>query len=115
MLRLIFRWEIFYFLHPHFGYGCFFTGSSPCSHSLSGRYGCESLCVERPTNDSQPLPLSRTCLCSDVYSTRTVPRGATSNDEQCLCGKGEIKTNGTCQKGTSGMQNQTVLMLTVTQ
>ena len=56
---------------------------------------CTSICVERPGSAASPLPLNRTCLCSDSFESIT-KNELGSNDEKCGCGTGDVLVNGTC-------------------
>ena len=63
---------------------------SPCVHSSNQ---CSSLCVERPASLTTPMPLNRTCLCADFFTSSG--RHA-SGDEECHCGAGEMRDGDVC-------------------
>ncbi|KAI0231546.1 Low-density lipoprotein receptor-related protein 2 [Lamellibrachia satsuma] len=79
-------------------------GVSPCRVTTA----CISLCLERPVNDSVPLPLHYTCLCSDSFPIKQVMG---NNSENCLCYDGERlnQTTGMCTTSNSSC-NETEFM-----
>jgi hypothetical protein len=64
-------------------------GDNPCTH---GNGLCRSLCTLRPNSaDLASSGLNRTCLCSDMYVTKTLKPN--SADETCECLPGETFDN----------------------
>ena len=80
--------------------------ASPCSRANGG---CTSICVERPHSASQPLPLNRTCLCSELFD-RISQSAHNTYDEQCACGSQEVVSNGTCAAAKGQFQFHHVVL-----